>query len=78
MSLCSISTILVFSGCTCKVPEPKVVYVPQKCVVPNVEQPVIDNAGYDKYEDIASKALLNYNAMKKYSEKLLKAQEVCK
>jgi hypothetical protein len=55
-----------------------VVYVPQKCVIPPVDEPVIDNVKYDRSEDIVSKALLNYVEMKKYAQKLLRSQEVCR
>ena len=71
-------TIISFNGCCTKCPETSVVYVPQKCVIPSVDEPLIDNTRYDRSEDIVSKALLNYVEMKKYAQKLLKSQEVCK
>jgi predicted transcriptional regulator len=52
--------------------------VPQKCVIPAVEEPAIDNNSYTNSKDIVAKAILNYEAMKKYSEKLLSSQDVCK
>ena len=73
------STILIFSGCG-KCPEPKVEYVnvPQKCVVPSVEKPIIDNTHYESYSDIVAKAMKNYTLMKEYAEKLETASGVCK
>ena len=52
--------------------------MPQKCVIPMVEKPTIDNERHESNEDIVTKAILNYVEMKKYAEKLLAAQEVCK
>jgi len=78
IALCSILTLSFFSGCAPKCPEPTYVYVPQKCVIPPVDEPVIDNNRYESSEDIVSKALLNYVEMKKYATKLLKSQEVCR
>jgi len=43
-----------------------------------VDEPLIDNTKYERNEDIVSKALLNYVEMKKYAQKLLKSQDVCK
>jgi hypothetical protein len=54
------------------------VYVQQKCVTPDVEEPVIDNKSYTNSHDIVSKVLLNYEAMKEYAEKLLASKDVCK
>jgi hypothetical protein len=39
---------------------------------------MIDNTGYTRSKDVIAKAILNYEAMKKYAEKLLASQEVCK
>jgi hypothetical protein len=70
--------ILFISGCSAT---PRVeyntVYVPQKCVIPKVQEPQIDNWHYETNADIIAKALSNYTHMKEYAEKLLKAQEVC-
>jgi hypothetical protein len=66
------------AGCAEQCPEPKIVYVPQKCIIPIVDEPVIDNTSYTRSKDIIAKAILNYEAMKKYAEKLLSSQEVCK
>jgi hypothetical protein len=52
--------------------------VPQKCVIPLVEEPVIDNTSYTRSKDVVAKAILNYEAMKRYADKLLSSQEVCK
>lgn len=74
-----ISIAINFSGCCCKEPLPaQVVYIPQKCVIPMVEKPAIDNERHESNEDIVTKAILNYVEMKKYAEKLLAAQEVCR
>ena len=70
-------TLLLFSGC-CKQPEtPQVIYVPQKCKIPKIDKPVVDNAPYISNSDIIAKALSNYVKMKEYSDKLLEAQNVC-
>jgi hypothetical protein len=80
MLLLAILTAISFSitGCAEQQPEPKIVYVPQKCVIPKVYEPVIDNKSYTNSKDIVAKAILNYEAMKEYAEKLLVSQEVCK
>jgi len=77
-TLCSILIVFSFSGCSTKCPEPTIVNVPQKCVIPVVEEPAIDNDKHTSNEDIVTKALFNYIEMKKYAQKLLAAQEVCK
>ena len=70
---------LLINGCAVKQPElQQVVYVPQKCIIPTVEEPIIDNASYTEPRDIVSKALMNYTKMKEYAEKLLASQTVCK
>lgn len=68
-------TLISFNGC-CPKP-PLVVYVPQKCVIPKVDQPIIDNEDKNTSKDIVSKAILNYLNMKQYAEKLLASQKVC-
>jgi len=69
----------LINGCAVKQPElQQVVYVPQKCIIPTVEEPIIDNASYTEPRDIVSKALTNYTKMKEYAEKLLTSQSVCK
>jgi hypothetical protein len=77
-----LATLIIISfnltGCSEPQPEPKIVYVPQKCVIPLVDEPVIDNTSYTRSKDIIAKAILNYESMKKYVEKLLSSQEVCK
>lgn len=71
--------VLLFNGCG-KCPEPKVEYVnvPQKCIVPYVEEPIIDNTQYATYPEIIAKAMKNYTVMKEYSEKLRASSEVCR
>jgi hypothetical protein len=54
------------------------VNVPQKCVVPSVEKPIIDNTHYESYSDIVAKAMKNYTLMKEYAEKLETASGVCR
>lgn len=82
MLLWSISIILFINGCASPMSEPKVEYIniPQKCTVPDVEEPIIDNTKCPKgdYACKASKAELNYIAQKKYAEKLKKSSEICK
>ena len=77
-ALCSFLTLISFNGCCTKCPDPKIVYVPKKCVIPYVVEPEINNTKYTRSEDIISKAILNYEAMKQYAEKLLASQQVCK
>jgi predicted transcriptional regulator len=43
-----------------------------------VEEPIIDNNSYTNSKDIVAKAILNYEVMKEYADKLLASQEVCK
>lgn len=69
--------ILSFNGCCPKCPEPNIIYVPQKCIIPTVDLPIVDNSDTNTSKGAVSKALLNYIEMKKYAEKLLKSQEVC-
>ena len=69
---------LLLSGCANNPETPKIVYVPQKCHIPEVENPDIDNTHYISNNDIIAKVLKNYVAVKEYSEKLLQAQKVCK
>lgn len=74
----TILTAISFNGCCKPCPAPQVINVPQKCVIPMVEKPAIDNERHESNEDIVTKAILNYVEMKKYAEKLLAAQEVCR
>jgi len=77
MLVLSFSTALLINGCAIKQPEPQIVYVPQRCVIPVVEEPEIDNTSYTDPKDIIAKALKNYTKMKEYAEKLLASQSVC-
>ena len=70
--------LLITSGCAIRQPEPQIVYLPQRCVIPTVEEPTIDNTSYSEPKDIVAKALTNYTKMKEYTEKLLASQVVCK
>lgn len=82
MLLWSSLIISLISGCAGQAPEPKVEYVniPQKCSVPETEDPIIDNTKCPKkdYACIAAKAELNYTAQKKHGEKQKKNSEVCR
>ncbi len=69
--------IILLSGCADKGIGINTVYVPQKCVIPETELPIIDNTHYISNNDIIAKVLKNYVAVKEYSEKLLQAQKVC-
>lgn len=69
-------TIFLTSGCACR--EKCIVYVPQKCTVPDTEEPIIDNKHYEDNASIVKKALNNYTKMKEYAEKLKANSEVCK
>lgn len=66
---------LNFNGCCCK--QVEYVNVPQKCVIPKVPEPIIDNNAKHSSADIVTKALNNYIAIKEYAEKLLASQAVC-
>jgi hypothetical protein len=74
----SITTSFSFWGCAEQPQKPEIVYVPQKCIIPKVDEPTIDNNSYSNSKDIVAKAILNYEAMKAYADKILKSQEVCK
>lgn len=74
----TILTAFSFNGCCKPCPEPQVIYIPQKCNIPLVDKPIIDNTDYNQSKDIVSKAIINYIRMKQYAEKLLVSQEVCK
>lgn len=67
--------IMLFSGCAQKECLQKV-YL--KCRTPDVEKPVMDNTNYNNILDNAKKALMNYEKMKAYAEKLEEANRVCK
>ena len=69
--------ILLLSGCADKGIGINTVYVPQKCHIPEVEKPDIDNTHYISNNDIVAKALLNYTKLREYTEKLIEAQKVC-
>lgn len=79
--LCSSLIALSFSGCATGTCEPKIVEVkvPQKCVIPTVDEPIIDNTQLSPtdYVGITKKAINNYIEMKKYADKLKEAQKVC-
>ena len=67
------STIISISGCNeeCKP-------IPQKCVVPYTEEPIIDNSQcYNNITCVIKKALKNYEAQKDYAERLKNNSEVC-
>lgn len=78
IALCLLSTITLFnSGCAEKSEIP---IIPQKCKVPYTELPIIDNKLCDdnNYTCITQKALINYENMKLYADKLRTNSEVCR
>lgn len=64
---------LLISGCFGNEPVP----VPQKCTVPETEEPVIDNRKYNNANEIVVKALTNYVNMKEYADRLLINSKAC-
>jgi hypothetical protein len=78
MMLFAILTITLFNGC-CPQPKPCPI-IPQRCIVPITDEPVIDNLKCvdGNYSCIISKALLNYEAMKAYAKELKINGEVCR
>lgn len=73
-ALLSFLTLISFNGCY---KEPKIVYVPQKCVIAYTDEPIISNDYKSTNQEVVAKAILNYLEMKKYAEKLLANQKVC-
>ena len=72
-----LSTIILFDGCA------KPCFnapIPQRCVIPYTELPIIDNTpcGVGEYKCIYYKTLKNYEAQKEYGERLKSNSEVCK
>lgn len=79
IALCTLSTLLTFSGCAPKEPTIQYVNIPQKCSVPNVNRPNIDNRQCgNNYKCIAVKATNNYALMRAYSEELEASLDVCR
>lgn len=72
-----LSITLSFNAC-CSKDCIQYVNVPQKCIIPKVQEPIIDNDVKYSNADIVAKALKNYTTMQEYAEKLLASQEVCK
>lgn len=71
------SIVLFISGCTCR--EECKIKVPQKCSVPDVKYPDINNTDCGKdYKCVYEKVVGNYYKMQEYSEKLYNANQVCK
>ena len=70
-------TILIFSGCSQQPDIPKVVYVPQKCVIPPVDLLVLDHTSYPYFGDVLRRVSNNSERKSEYIEKILKAQKVC-
>ncbi len=67
-------TLILFSISGCA---PKCLPIPQRCIVPEVEEPIIDNTYYDNNASIIAKALSNYVKMKEYADKLKESAKVC-
>lgn len=77
--LCSILIAIAISGCGSIEPKVEYVYVPQKCVVPETQEPIISNKSCEiDYNCTVVKVLSNYEAMKAYAESLKANSEVCK
>lgn len=76
LMLCSILIITVTNQGCC----PECPTVPQKCIVPHTDEPSIDYSLCDdnNFSCIGSKALVNYESMKAYANKLKSNSEVCK
>jgi len=76
MMLLAILILIVFSGCATK----ECVAIPQKCVIPNTQEPIIDyEPCVDKdYACVVSKVLKNYEAQKNYAKELKANSEICK
>ena len=71
-------TVISISGCSCREGCVKYVKVPQKCVVPNVEKPMVDNTSCDgNMTCVYHKVLSNYEKMKLYATDLESASKVC-
>jgi hypothetical protein len=74
--LCLGLIVLSTSGCT---PKEECLPIPQKCAVPDVKYPDINNTVCGKdYKCIYEKVVSNYYKMQEYSEKLYNANQVCK
>lgn len=74
----SMLSIMTLTGCT-KEPTIQYVNIPQKCSVPNVNHPNIDNRKCgDDYKCIAVKATNNYALMRAYAEELEASLDVCR
>ena len=75
LMLISILIVLSISGCSVKT---EYIKVPQKCIIPDTQEPIIVN---DKSSDVfeaSKKCTLNYIKMKEYAEQLKINSEVCK
>ena len=71
--------VISISGCSCREDCVKIVKVPQKCVIPTVEKPAIDNTSCDgNMTCVYRKVLSNYEKMKLYATDLEAASIVCK
>lgn len=80
IALLVILITMLISGCSTCEQSIEHVYVPQKCVVPETEEPILNNAKCDKldYNCAVVKVLSNYEAMKRYAELLKYNSEACK
>lgn len=65
-------TVLSISGCS-----QKIVYVPQKCIVKDVEDPIIDTSKKDNIFDASKQCAKNYMKTKEAFEKLKANVKVC-
>ena len=69
--------ILIFSGCSQQPEISKIVYVPQKCVIPVVDPLVLDHTSYLYFGDVLKRVSDNSERKSEYIEKLFQAQKVC-
>ena len=72
-----ISITILISGCA---NQPGVVYVPQKCIVDDTPEPLVNNAlCLEKdFKCVQDKLLLNYESWKAYAKELVAKQQKCK
>jgi len=71
-TLLSSLMILSISGCA-----GKIVYLPQKCYISSIEEPIIDNSDSNTSLDASKKCVKNYMKQKEYAEKLKEQIKIC-
>lgn len=70
--LTSFFVVLFISGCGYKV-----IMVPQKCVIPNTDRPIIDTKEYNTTLGESKQCVTNYFRTKEAYEILLEAVKLC-